>query len=49
MFLAASNKTEILQLGASRNLQVLMNYPNERISQQARRALRNLEFHNMGK
>jgi hypothetical protein len=31
---AASNKNTIVQLGASRNLQVLMNYPNERISQQ---------------
>lgn len=44
-----ANKTAISMLGAGRYLQVLTNYPNERISQQARRALRNLEYHGVGK
>lgn len=39
----ASNKTAILKLGTNRYLQQLVTYPNERISQQARRALKNLE------
>lgn len=38
------NKTQMAVLGASRHLQLLINYSNERISQQARRALRNLDY-----
>lgn len=38
------NKSQMAVLGVSRHLQLLANYPNERISQQARRAMRNLEY-----
>lgn len=41
---SATNKSQMSVLGVSRHLQLLANYPNERISQQARRALRNLEY-----
>lgn len=37
------NKSAINLLGAGRHLEQLADYPNDRISQQARRALRNLE------
>eukprot|EP01036_Dinobryon_divergens_P022256 gene22256-30498_t len=39
----AANKSIIQKMNAARHLQVLMTYPNEKIAQQARRALRNLD------
>lgn len=39
----AMNKSAITLLGAAKYLEHLANYPNDRISQQARRALRNLD------
>lgn len=45
---SAENKAEISSLGAIKYLQLLANYPSERISPQARRALRNLDY-SMGK
>jgi hypothetical protein len=37
------NKKKIVELGADEALQCLMSVNNERIAQQARRALRNLD------
>lgn len=39
----AGNKMAITRLGAIPSLQALTDHPNERISQQAKRALRNLD------
>lgn len=38
-----ANKVKIVDLGAPKHLQLLVNHQNDRINQQARRALRNLD------